>query len=113
MKAQNIIYLLEFVKHFPSLDRKVLTLLATFLGNDYVDTDLFKSYYSLIGKLKGKTTFNIPKFDDKTETVILWLQRVKTHDEVMSTIESSDVKKAILSAFEKTTEAFTLNDTEN
>lgn len=83
----------KFVKHLPSLDRKVLTLLATFLGNDYLDTDLFKSFYSLIGKLKGKTKFNIPKSDNKTEKVILWLQRVKTYDEVMSTIESSDNKK--------------------
>lgn len=108
----------NFVKKISSLDRKVLTLLATFLGNDrdFVNTNMFKSFYSLIEKLKGETKFNIPKFHDKTLKVILWLLKVKTYDEVMSTIksiESSHDKETILSALEIITKAFTFNETEN
>lgn len=38
----------NFVQFFPSFGREVLPLLAAILGNDYIDEDLFKSFYDSI-----------------------------------------------------------------
>lgn len=107
----------NFASFFPSLGTKVLPLLATLLGNDYVKTSIFKPFYSSIWKLNGKKQFRFLEFDHKILIVILWLQSVKTYDEAIFTIKSkaqnSNDRKTISNAFRIITERFTFNKTEN
>lgn len=106
----------KFVYCFPSLGRKVLTLLATLLGNDYVDTQIFKPFYSSIWRYEGDTQFSIPVTDKRTLKVILWLESLKTYEDGISAITSKALTSqhliTIISALQRTKKAFTLNATD-
>ena len=108
----------NFVKFFPALGRNVLPLLATLLGNDYVDIRIFQSFYSstCMRSHVEKTHFKIPKAHTKMLKVISWLESLKTYDEgiekIMSTVSTQAQKETITSAIRKTVEAFTPKGTE-
>ncbi|XP_052676530.1 protein asteroid homolog 1-like isoform X1 [Crassostrea angulata] len=103
----------NFVHFFPSLGRKVLHLIAALLGNDYVDTQIFKPFYSSIWRYEGYTPFSIPITDKRTLKVILWLRGLKTYEDGISAITSraltSQHLETIQSALKRTKTAFTFN----
>lgn len=106
----------NFVKFFPSLGREVLPLIATLLGNDYVDIRIFYSFYSSVRSQEGKTQFRIPKTHTKMQKVISWLESLESYDEGIQKIMSSAVtpfqKETISVAIQKTVEAFTANSSD-
>lgn len=109
----------NFVKFFPSLGREVLPLLATLLGNDYVDIRIFHAFYSSVRSHENiKTQFRIPKTHTKMQKVISWLESLENYNEgiekIMSTALTPIQKETISVAIRKTLEAFTANasDTE-
>ncbi|XP_062610059.1 protein asteroid homolog 1-like [Saccostrea cucullata] len=107
----------NFVKFFPSLGREVLPLLATLLGNDYVDIRIFQSFYSSVRSYEGRTQFRIPKSHLKIQKVISWLESLETYKEgiekLMETAGSLAQKETISVAIRKTKEAFTTNTTDS
>ncbi|XP_038210129.1 protein asteroid [Zerene cesonia] len=67
------IYKVEFLtKHFGGLDKALLPLLATLLGNDYVEKRVFRKFFSQMKMPKGKKRHN-----DQQRCIhglFLWLQ---------------------------------------
>ncbi|CAG4972902.1 unnamed protein product [Colias eurytheme] len=67
------IYKVEFLtKHFGGLDKELLPLLATLLGNDYVKKKVFRKFFSQMKMPKGKKRHN-----DQQRCIhglFLWLQ---------------------------------------
>lgn len=107
----------NFVKFFPSLGKEVLPLLATLLGNDYVDIRIFHSFYSSVRSHENiKTQFRIPKAHTKMQKVISWLESLETYNEgiekIMSTALTPIQKEAISVAIRKTMDAFTDNSSD-
>lgn len=111
----RIYYFNNFVKAFPSLGENVLPVLATLVGNDYIDTKIFKSFYDFIRELKlEQSDFSMPNSDNKIYKVIQWLEKSrKTVNEVMEICKEYGDEQSILSAFEITKKAFTFSKTEN
>lgn len=97
---------------FPSLGKEVLPLLAALLGNDYIDKDVFKSFYDSIQSNECETQdWNSPD-DKRTLKVVLWLQGLKSYSEgikeIMSKAESQN-EKTISSALKTIIETFQTN----
>lgn len=108
----EIYYVDEFVQFFPS-GREVLPVLATFLGNDYVDTKVFKSFYSSISKINFLSKFRISNSVNKINKVIPWLETVETFNDVVLKMEQFDKPSEFFSAFEMIKKAYTFSEDEN
>lgn len=107
----------NFVKFFPSLGKTVLSLLATLLGNDYVDIRIFHSFYSSVRLYEGKTQFRIPKSHTKMQKVISWLESLESYNEgiekIMGTAVTPAQKETISLAIGKTMDAFTIDKSDS
>lgn len=111
----KIYHIDNFVIEFPSLGVNVLHVLPTLVGNDYIDTRIFKLFYDHIRGLPlAKSQFSMPDSENKIYNVIHWLEKSgKTFEEVKETCKNFGNEQSISSAFEITEKAFTFSKTEN
>lgn len=74
----KIYFTQNFIQCFPKLDKQVLPLMATVLGNDYVHIKTFEEFYSALKVPKhGSSKFTISKTSTKMLKIISWLESLK------------------------------------
>jgi hypothetical protein len=95
----------------------MLPLLATLLGNDYVDIRIFRSFYSSIRFHEGKTQFRIPKSHTKMQTVISWLESLESYndgiDKILGTAGKPAQRETLSLAINRTIDAFTTDNSDS
>ena len=64
----------EFIKCFKSLNRSVLPLFATMLGNDYVDAAAFEAFYQKKTPKTASKRYSASKKHQKIVSVLYWLE---------------------------------------
>ncbi|XP_064640291.1 protein asteroid homolog 1-like [Lineus longissimus] len=82
------IYRIEtFVKHFKCRDVQFVPLLATLLGNDFVDGRKFENFFSNIKlpRVKSKR-FTVPAKNTKMAGLLIWLEDMDSVEEAVETI---------------------------
>ena len=108
----RIYFVEKLTKCFPNLGRDVLPLLATLMGNDYVEPGTFEAFYDkLFTPKENSSHFKIPKSRTKLLKYINWLENVESLAEAKDRIFTSgrtENREQIKEKFEKSMAAFTL-----
>lgn len=69
----------NLTKHFPDLGKSVLPLMATLLGNDFVEHYTFEDFYQTMTPPKrGNSKFDIPIANTRMRSLFHWLENVKS-----------------------------------
>ncbi|KAL8622122.1 hypothetical protein ACOMHN_056607 [Nucella lapillus] len=77
----------EFIKCFKSLNRSVLPLFATMLGNDYVNAAAFEAFYQKTPKIASRR-YTASKKHHKIVSVLYWLEERQHEEELVSQVLS-------------------------
>lgn len=76
----------EFIKCFQSLNRAVLPLFATMLGNDYVNARAFESFYQKKTPKCAARRYSASKKHQKIVSVLYWLEEKEDKEELVSQV---------------------------
>ena len=76
----------EFVKCFRSLNRSVLPLFATMLGNDYVNASAFEAFYQKKIPKCAARRYSASKKHQKIVSVLYWLEEKEHKMELVSEV---------------------------
>ncbi|XP_076448966.1 single-strand DNA endonuclease ASTE1-like [Babylonia areolata] len=78
----------EFIKCFKSLNRTVLPLFATMLGNDYVNAAAFEAFYQKKTPKIASRRYSASKKHQKIVSVLYWLEDKQHEGELISEVLS-------------------------
>ncbi|CAB0035814.1 unnamed protein product [Trichogramma brassicae] len=82
----------NFIQRFPGMDKSVLPLAATLLGNDYIKRTTFKDFFLTLKLAKGsKRKYNVQQ--RRIEAVFKWLQNQTLDNAVAIILSKLDPKR--------------------
>ncbi|XP_054725053.1 protein asteroid homolog 1-like [Uloborus diversus] len=77
----SIYHIDNFLSHFPGIDKSVLPLFGTLIGNDYVSAGVFDAFFSNIQLPKCKCTkLKVAYNQKKIVGLLAWLKHVNLND---------------------------------
>lgn len=92
MKNCKVYKIDHFLRRFPGMDKTVMPLAATLLGNDYINRSTFKDFFSTLRLSKtSKRRYN--ELQRRIEATFRWLQKQNLDSAIAIVLSKLDQKK--------------------
>ncbi|KAK3086613.1 hypothetical protein FSP39_021041 [Pinctada imbricata] len=110
----RIYFVDKLTKHFPNLGRDLLPLLATLMGNDYIESSTFETFISRLPTPKESNShFRIPKTKTRMLKYMNWLENTGSLKGAVESIVASEKtvnQEKLRHQIERSLQAFTLTE---